>query len=117
MWSLVPLWCGSWWRRLRCSFHTKGTYTYDFDQYDYVARALLDGHAWLDLDVPDALRDAADPYDVATRQRLLADGVSPVYWDYAFYQGHWYSYFGVVPALLLFLPVIGRSHRCSSMAG
>lgn len=41
------------------SFHTKGTYTYDFDQYDYVARALLDGHAWLDLDVPDALRDAA----------------------------------------------------------
>ena len=29
------------------SFHTKGTYTYDFDQYDYVARALLDGHAWL----------------------------------------------------------------------
>lgn len=46
----------------------------------------------------------ADPYDVATRQRLLADGVSPVYWDYAFYQGHWYSYFGVVPALLLFLP-------------
>lgn len=86
------------------SFHTKGTYTYDFDQYDYVARALLDGHAWLDLDVPDALRDAADPYDVATRQRLLADGVSPVYWDYAFYQGHWYSYFGVVPALLLFLP-------------
>ena len=86
------------------SFHTKGTYTYDFDQYDYVARALLDGHAWLDLDVPDALRDAADPYDVATRQRLLADGVSPVYWDYALYQGHWYSYFGVVPALLLFLP-------------
>ena len=30
------------------SFHTKGTYTYDFDQYDYVARALLDGHAcWI----------------------------------------------------------------------
>ena len=86
------------------SFHTQGTYAYGFDQYGCVARALLDGHAWLDLDVPDALRDAADPYDVATRQRLLADGVSPVYWDYAFYQGHWYSYFGVVPALLLFLP-------------
>ena len=34
------------------SFHTDGMYTYDYDQYDHVARALLDGHAWLDLDVP-----------------------------------------------------------------
>ena len=58
------------------SFHTDGMYTYDYDQYDHVARALLDGHAWLDLDVPDALRDADNPYDVTTRQQLLADGVS-----------------------------------------
>lgn len=86
------------------SFHADGMYTYDFDQYDHVARALLDGHTWLDLDTPDALRDAANPYDVGTRQRLLDQGVGPVYWDYAFYRGHWYSYFGVVPALLLFLP-------------
>ena len=86
------------------SFHTDGMYTYDYDQYDHVARALLDGHAWLDLDVPQGLRDADDPYDVATRQQLLADGVSPVYWDYAFFNGRWYSYFGVVPALLLFVP-------------
>lgn len=57
------------------------------------------------LDVPDALRDADNPYDVTTRQQLLADGVSPVYWDYAFFNGRWYSYFGVVPALLLFGPV------------
>ena len=58
------------------SFHTDGMYTYDYDQYDHVARALLDGHAWLDLDVPQGLRDADNPYDVATRQQLLADGVS-----------------------------------------
>lgn len=51
------------------SFHADGMYTYDFDQYDHVARALLDGHTWLDLDTPDALRDAANPYDVGTRQR------------------------------------------------
>ncbi|MDF4086581.1 hypothetical protein [Bifidobacterium catenulatum] len=86
------------------SFHTDGMYTYDYDQYDHVARALLDGHAWLDLDVPQGLRDADNPYDVATRQQLLADGVNPVYWDYAFFNGRWYSYFGVVPALLLFVP-------------
>lgn len=94
----------------------EGTYTYDFDQYDYVARALLDGHAWLDLDVPDALRDAADPYDVATRQRLLADGVSPVYWDYAFYQGTGIRISVWFPRCCCSCR-IGRSHRCSSMAG
>lgn len=86
------------------SFHERGMYTYDFNQYDYVAQALLHGHAWLALDVPDALRNVPNPYDVATRQRLLAGGTSPVYWDYAFYRGHWYSYFGAVPAVLLFLP-------------
>lgn len=98
------------------SFHTKGTYTYDFDQYDYVARALLDGHAWLDLDVPDALRDAADPYDVATRQRLLADGVSQCI-------GITRSIRGTGIRISVWFPRcccscrIGRSHRCSSMAG
>lgn len=35
---------------------------------------------------------------------------------YAFYQGHWYSYFGVVPALLLFLPYRAVT-SLSSMAG
>ena len=27
-----------------------------------------------------------------------------MYWDYAYYEGHWYSYFGVLPAALLFVP-------------
>ena len=53
------------------SFHTYGMYTYDYDQYDHVARALLNGHAWLDLDVPQGLRDADNPYDVATGNSCL----------------------------------------------
>lgn len=86
------------------TFHLSGGYTYDFDQYDHVARALLSGRPWLDLPVPDALAGAANPHDAATRAELLADGVSPIYWDYAFHDGHWYSYFGVLPALALFVP-------------
>ncbi|MFR5301818.1 MAG: hypothetical protein ACLTGO_09040 [Bifidobacterium scardovii] len=54
--------------------------------------------------MPDQLASAANPYDIATRDRLLSGGVTPIYWDYAFHGGHWYSYFGVLPALLLFLP-------------
>ncbi len=132
-------------------FHTDGGYTYDFDQYghvadallhgrlwldlpvpqelaqaanpydvaqrdrlfdkgvspvywDYAFRALLHGRLWLDLPVPQELAQAANPYDVAQRDRLFDKGVSPVYWDYAFRDGHWYSYFGVLPSLLLFAP-------------
>ena len=85
-------------------FHTDGGYTYDFDQYGHVADALLHGRLWLDLPVPQELAQAANPYDVAQRDRLFDKGVSPVYWDYAFRDGHWYSYFGVLPSLLLFAP-------------
>ncbi|MBW3080771.1 hypothetical protein [Bifidobacterium saguinibicoloris] len=85
-------------------FHAPGGYTYDFEQYGYTAEALMHGRTWLDLTVPDALASASDPYDVDTRNRLLAEGVTPIYWDHAFYQGRWYSYFGVLPAVLLFLP-------------
>uniref|UniRef100_UPI00384FBA1E hypothetical protein n=1 Tax=Bifidobacterium eulemuris TaxID=1765219 RepID=UPI00384FBA1E len=86
------------------TFHTDGNYTYDFDQYAHVADSLIAGRTWLDLDVPDALASADNPYDVTQREELLAQGVSPIYWDYAFYEGHWYSYFGVLPAALLFVP-------------
>lgn len=85
-------------------FHNENGYTYDYDQYAHVADALLHGHAWLDLPVPDVLAAADAPHSIATRDRLMANGVTPIYWDYAFYDGHWYSYFGVIPAVLLFMP-------------
>lgn len=85
-------------------FHRPYDYTYDFDQYGHVADALLAGRPWLDLPVPDGLARAADPQDVGVRDGLLARGVTPIYWDYAFHDGRWYSYFGVLPALLLFAP-------------
>ncbi|KFI93069.1 hypothetical protein BISA_1233 [Bifidobacterium saguini DSM 23967] len=86
------------------AFHTAGGYTYDFDQYAHVADSLIAGRPWLDLEVPSQLAQTENPYDVATRLKLLDDGVSPLYWDYVYYGGHWYSYFGVLPAVLLFAP-------------
>ena len=85
-------------------FHDDGWYTYDFDQYAHVADALLHGRVWLDLPVSDALASAASPYDVDVRAALLASGDGPLYWDYAYHDGHWYSYFGVLPSVLLYLP-------------
>lgn len=85
------------------TFSKPHAYTYDFEQYGRVADALIHGHTWVDLPVDPALTTVDNPYDADTRNQLLADGVQ-LFWDYAYHDGHWYSYFGVLPAVLLFVP-------------
>ena len=80
-----------------------GSYTYDFSQYQLSAQAILKGQPWLDLPVDPQLLTAHHPQSVAERNALLANGTT-IYWDYVFYNNHWYSYFGIVPALVAFLP-------------
>lgn len=81
-----------------------GNYTYDSDQYARLADALLHGHPWLDLTVPKELAAARNPYSLALRAQLLSSGVTPIFWDHAFWGGRWYCYFGVLPAILLYIP-------------
>ena len=85
-------------------FYTNGNYAYDFDQYAHTADALLKGQVHLNLPVPNELEHLQNPYDPTARNNLLNHSVQHMYWDYAYYKGHWYSYFGVLPAILLFLP-------------
>jgi hypothetical protein len=87
------------------SWKEAGDYTYDFDQYAHLADSLLKGTPWLDLPVPDALASATNPYSTQTRAQLLAQGTSPIFWDHAFWNGHWYCYFGVLPAVVFYLPI------------
>ena len=86
------------------AYHQPNAYVYDFNQYDHVAQALLHGSPWLDLGQAPGLAKAANPFDIAIRNALLAQDQQPIYWDYVYRGGHWYSYFGVLPVLLLFLP-------------
>ncbi len=86
------------------AYHHPQAYVYDFNQYDHVAQALLHGRPWLDLGQAPGLSKAANPFDIATRNALLAQDQQPIFWDYVYHNGHWYSYFGVLPVLLLFLP-------------
>ncbi|MCO6558240.1 MAG: hypothetical protein J6575_02185 [Bifidobacterium sp.] len=92
------------WSASSSAFHEPGNYTYDFNQYGHMADSLLHGQASMNLPVPKALETAQNPYDPQARETLLNQGVTPIYWDYSFYKGHWYSYFGVLPALLIFAP-------------
>ena len=75
-------------------------------QYNYLAQSLLDGHTYLEPDPPEALAEMDNPYDPAQREQFLS-GLSETYiLDYAYYNGHYYCYFGIVPVLFFYLPYI-----------
>lgn len=70
------------------------------NQYELMAENILAGR--LDFAYGDeaGLLNLKNPYDPAERQ---ATGVK-YHWDHAFYDGHYYMYFGVMPVFLAFLP-------------
>lgn len=70
------------------------------NQYELMAEAILDGHIDFDYGDEDALKDVENPYKTGA---LDAAGI-PYHWDHAYYNGHYYMYFGIVPVLLVFLP-------------
>ena len=73
----------------------------DKQQYDRMGDALLQGHLYIDNgNIDPALQAMKNPYDKAERERL---GVK-FHWDEAYYNNHYYMYFGVVPTILLFIP-------------
>ncbi len=74
------------------------------DQYAYLADALIHGRCNLDLPVPDALAALDDPYSPEARAAIANGGENPIFFDHAFYKGKYYCYFGVVPAVLLYVP-------------
>ncbi len=71
------------------------------NQYEVLAESILQGHFYVDNnDIDPRLLEMENPYDTALRTEL---GVN-FKWDHAYYNGHYYVYFGVVPVFLLFLP-------------
>ena len=91
-------------------FFTEGTTKFDgavYDdgqQYAYLADSIIAGRTWLDLKTPDWLASMDNPYDAGKRFELAYATGEPFYWDFAFYKGHYYCYFGAFPALVAFVP-------------
>ena len=80
-----------------------GSY-FDFDQYADLAKSLLHGKNYLDMPVSRDLVNMTDPYDAATRIRISAHSDKPIFFDMAFWNGKYYCYFGILPAILLYIP-------------
>lgn len=75
------------------------------NQYDELAQAMLKGKTYIDNgDVPDFLLEMENPYDTAARTSEENKTGKTARWDVAFFNGHYYVYFGIVPLLLMYLP-------------
>lgn len=70
------------------------------NQYEVFAESLINGKLYFDYEVDDRLLEMDNPYDHDEREALDID----YHWDHAFYNGKYYMYFGVVPAVLVFVP-------------
>lgn len=70
------------------------------NQYELMADAILEGRIDFNYGDEDLLAVLENPYDPEERSKA---GVY-YHWDHAYYNGHYYMYFGIVPVFLLFLP-------------
>ena len=75
---------------------TEGIYNKDFID------ALREGKFYLNHEPSEAFKKLENPYDAQSRGELNRN--YDYLWDTAYYDGHFYIYFGILPALMLFLP-------------
>ena len=71
--------------------------------YNLLARGLLSGHLYIDKAVPPGLARLADPYDPEANKAFRVDTTHRLH-DLTYYRGRLYLYFGVAPALFIFIP-------------
>ena len=74
--------------------------------YTYQAESFLKGHVWLDFTPPKYLSEMANPYDYNARLELARQTGESFKLDFAFFDGKYYSYYGIVPALIFYVPFV-----------
>jgi len=81
---------------------------------DYMVEALLMGQLHLDMEPHESLLNATQPYSRVYR----ATNNIHAPWDHVFYNGLFYSYFGITPVVVLFLPyyLLRDQHLSATMA-
>lgn len=73
-------------------------------QYAELAKSFTQGKLYLSENPPDYLKNMDDPYDKGSRDEMQKQTGEKYLFDVAYYNGHYYVYFGVVPVLLFYLP-------------
>ncbi len=85
-------------------------------QYKNLAEALANKSFALKFEVTPELKALKNPYDTYYRDSVLDSKY--YHWDYAFYNNKYYSYFGIVPCLLIYLPfyLVTGNHVANNIA-
>jgi len=73
-------------------------------QYQQLAESFLDGKLYLAEEPPAFLAEMENPYDYELRRQMASKAGESYYWDAAYFDGHYYVYFGVLPVLVFYLP-------------
>lgn len=73
-------------------------------QYALLAKAFAHGQLYLEEEPPDWLKNMDNPYDKGARDEAQKETGESYLFDVAFFDGHYYVYFGVVPVILFYLP-------------
>ncbi len=73
-------------------------------EFHKLAVALKEGHFYLNDKPSETLKKLENPYDTNDRKLAFKDAEDEFLWDYSYYNGKYYVYFGVVPAVLVYLP-------------
>lgn len=74
--------------------------------YTYQAESILNGHVWLDFTPPKYLSEMANPYDYNARLAMARQTGEAFKLDFAFFNGKYYSYYGIVPTLIFYVPFV-----------
>ena len=82
-------------------YHKEEQYPWT-DPYTQTFHALNNGRVALEIEVAPELEKLENPYDNSARREFN----TPAAWDYAYYHGNYYSYFGIAPVLTYYAPYI-----------
>lgn len=75
---------------------------YAYGNYVLQLEAFVKGQIHLDIEKPPRFDELENPYSPSERREHNID--TKWIWDKAYYNDHFYSYFGVVPVILVYLP-------------
>ncbi len=103
---------GAWMKIAESSYYTEAVFK-EYDRinyveqiYNYLARALLKGQVHLDVKPPSYLSGMTNPYIRAERDILTLQTGEMDHMDYAYFDGRYYCYYGLIPALFFYVPYV-----------
>lgn len=80
------------------------------NEYQLLAESLSKGKLYLDIEPNEKLKNMDNPYNYIDREKTVT-GEDIYLWDTAYYNNHYYVYFGVVPVICSYLPFYLLTHH------